>query len=130
MAAQRKKTRNPKTKHADVVLRFAASLRSLRQKHGLSQLQLAQRSDISVPYIGRLERAEAAPSIDLVDRLAKALHVTAAELMPATTPDPMPSLRSQAEKRFQSVMNRADRATLEMVIPWLTVLDDVLARNR
>jgi len=74
--------------------------------------------------------AEAAPGIDLVERLATALGVPIAELLPATSPDPLNLLKQQAERRFQSVIARADRATLMMLNPWLAVLDESLARGR
>ena len=124
-----RRNRNPKTRHADVVRAFAAKLRELRRSRGLSQKELAQRAQISVPYAGRLERAEAAPGIDLVGRLASALEVPIAELLPSTTPDPLALLRQQAERRFQSILARADRTTLMMLNPWLAVLDESLARG-
>ncbi|MGD0089932.1 MAG: helix-turn-helix transcriptional regulator [Planctomycetota bacterium] len=130
MARKRLRVRNPKTRHAEIVNLFAGKLRELRRSRGLSQQELAQRAEISVPYAGRLERAEAAPGIDLVERLATALEVPVADLLPTTTPDPVAFLRRQAERRFQSVMSRADRATLMMLNPWLAVLDDALARGR
>ena len=125
-----RRKRNPKTRHAEVVRLFAARLRELRRSRGLSQQELARRAQISVPYAGRLERAEAAPGIDLVERLATALGVPIAELLPATSPDPLNLLKQQAERRFQSVIARADRATLMMLNPWLAVLDESLARGR
>ncbi|MEI6236445.1 MAG: helix-turn-helix transcriptional regulator [Planctomycetota bacterium] len=119
-----------KKKHAEIVQLFAQRLRALRTTRGLTQEALARRAAVTVPYIGKLERAGASPGIDLLDRLAAALGVSPTELLPARSPDPITILREQAESRFRSVIVRSDRATLEMLVPWLAVLDDALARGR
>jgi len=81
----------------------------------MSQQELARRAQISVPYAGRLERVEAAPGIDLLDRLARALEVSPADLMPTTAPQPLQLLRQQAESRFKTVLAKSDPATLMML---------------
>jgi transcriptional regulator with XRE-family HTH domain len=47
----------------------------------LSQEELAHRSDIDRTYISSLERGIYAASIDVVDRLATALEIQAADLL-------------------------------------------------
>ncbi len=54
---------------------FAASLRGWRQRKGYSQLELAGRADISQRHLSFLELGRAAPSRDMVIRLATALDV-------------------------------------------------------
>jgi transcriptional regulator with XRE-family HTH domain len=54
---------------------FAASLRRWRRHRGLSQLDLAGRSEISQRHLSFLELGRAAPSRDMVMRLAAALDV-------------------------------------------------------
>jgi transcriptional regulator with XRE-family HTH domain len=54
---------------------FAASLRWWRRKRGLSQLELAGRTDISQRHLSFLELGRASPSRDMVIRLAIALDV-------------------------------------------------------
>ncbi|MBR0796156.1 helix-turn-helix domain-containing protein [Bradyrhizobium jicamae] len=54
---------------------FAASLRWWRQRKGYSQLELAGRADISQRHLSFLELGRAAPSRDMVIRLAAALDV-------------------------------------------------------
>lgn len=120
----------PKKRHAEIVQRFAQRLRELRLARGMTQETLARKAAATTPYIGKLERAGAAPGIDLVERLAVALGISPTELLPAHEPDPLTVLREQAEIRFCSVMGRGDRSTLEMLVPWLAVLDDALARKR
>src|SRR5580698_4962453 len=54
---------------------FAANLRWWRQQRGLSQLELAGRSDISQRHLSFLELGRASPSREMVMRLATALDV-------------------------------------------------------
>jgi len=54
---------------------FAAMLRGYRQRRGWSQLDLAQRAEISQRHLSFLELGRAAPSRDMVVRLAAALDL-------------------------------------------------------
>jgi len=60
---------------------FAKNLRLARQAKGLSQEELAHRADIDRTYISSLERCVYSPSIEVLDRLAQALGVEAADLI-------------------------------------------------
>jgi transcriptional regulator with XRE-family HTH domain len=63
---------------------FARNLRRYRRAARLSQEELAHRSDIDRTYISSLERSVYAASIDVVDRLAAALEIQAADLLVRT----------------------------------------------
>jgi transcriptional regulator with XRE-family HTH domain len=54
---------------------FAHCLRSLRQKAGISQYQLAKQSGVSKQMLSRLELGTRQPSWETVQRLANALGV-------------------------------------------------------
>jgi transcriptional regulator with XRE-family HTH domain len=60
---------------------LAANLRRCRAAAGLSQEELAHRAQIDRTYVSALERCVYSASIDVVDRLAKELGVTAADLL-------------------------------------------------
>ena len=60
---------------------LALNLRMLRQDRGLSQESLAHRAGIDRTYVSSLERGRYAASIDVVDQLAQALGVEAADLL-------------------------------------------------
>jgi len=51
------------------------AIRAFRQQAGLSQDELADRMDISTPYISMLESGKRYPSIEMLIRLAFALEV-------------------------------------------------------
>ncbi|MCJ8057014.1 helix-turn-helix domain-containing protein [Shinella curvata] len=60
---------------------FAQNLRAARQQKGLSQEELAHRAEIDRTYISSLERSIYNASIDVVERLAIALEIQAADLL-------------------------------------------------
>jgi transcriptional regulator with XRE-family HTH domain len=60
---------------------LALNLRRLRQEQGLSQEELADRAEIDRTYISALEREVYAASVDVLDRLAKALRADPADLL-------------------------------------------------
>src|SRR5690242_5583504 len=100
--------RKARIEHAEIVRLFAARLREVRHSRGLTQAELARQAHVTVSYIGRLESAGAAPGIDLVDRLARALGTTVADLLPTTAPsDTLAVLRDQARRLFESLLQAA-----------------------
>jgi transcriptional regulator with XRE-family HTH domain len=60
---------------------LAKNVRKYRQAAGLSQEELAHRAEIDRTYISSIERSVYAATIDVVDRLAKALGVEASDLL-------------------------------------------------
>ncbi|MBW9114582.1 helix-turn-helix transcriptional regulator [Rhizobium cauense] len=60
---------------------FARNLRRMRQASGMSQEDLAHKAEIDRTYVSSLERAVYSPTIEVVDKLAKALGTDAAELL-------------------------------------------------
>lgn len=51
------------------------TIRAFRQEAGLSQDELADRMDLSTPYISMLESGKRYPSIEMLIRVALALDV-------------------------------------------------------
>lgn len=62
-------------------VRFAANLKALRHKRNMSQEALGTAADLHSTEISRLERAKREPRLMTVVHLARALDVTAAELV-------------------------------------------------
>ncbi len=125
-----KAKRKVQIEHDEIVRLFAARLRVVRLSRGLTQTELANRAVVTPTYIGKLEAARVAPGIDLVDRLAKALGTTIADLLPETAPtDSLPVLREQAAKLTET-LKEADRETLTMIVPLLNRLLESPTRRR
>lgn len=62
-------------------LQLATSIRSLRQRIGLSQRQLAMRMNVPRTYVSKIENEKATPTLSSLERLARALEVTIPELL-------------------------------------------------
>ena len=67
---------------------LAWNLKHYRRLAGVSQEELAHRADIDRTYISALERSLYAASIDVLDRIAGALGVEAADLLRKPPVDP------------------------------------------
>jgi transcriptional regulator with XRE-family HTH domain len=120
MSGQKKKI-----DHEAVVRRFGERLKEVRRGKGMTQADLAEKTAITASYIGRLERAGAAPGIDLVARLAAALGTTIADLLPeADPPDQAPVLREQARRLFDGIIKSDDVVTLQLLTQFLARLAD------
>ena len=57
------------------------AIREFRQQAGLSQDQLADRMELSTPYISMLESGKRYPSIEMLIRIALALNVRPGEVL-------------------------------------------------
>jgi transcriptional regulator with XRE-family HTH domain len=58
---------------SETARRLGAMLQQQRQRHGLSQGELARRAGLSLKYVGEIERAEANVTVDAIDKIANAL---------------------------------------------------------
>ena len=97
----------------------------------MSQAELAEAATITPTYVTRLEAGLSSPNIDTVARLAEGLGVAVTELLPAAGPDdPTASLRTQAHRLAEALIDAADRETLQMICPLLARLAEAPARTR
>ncbi|MAN74206.1 helix-turn-helix transcriptional regulator [Henriciella sp.] len=60
---------------------FALNLKSNRRGRNLSQEELADLAEIDRTYVSLLERSEYSASLDMIERLARALEVPPLELL-------------------------------------------------
>jgi len=115
-------TKKKTIQHDEIVARFAERLRQLRLERGMSQAELAQQAQVTTNYISRLERGGAAAGIDLAARLAAALGVPVADLLPTSAvQDDLVVMRQQVKRMCDELVKSGDRAVL-------LVLTQVLAR--
>jgi transcriptional regulator with XRE-family HTH domain len=61
--------------------KFGAVVRTLREKRGLTQEQLAERAEMSATYLGFIERGDNVPTLIIILQIASALGVRPAELL-------------------------------------------------
>ena len=56
------------------------NIRNLRKEAGWTQEKLAEKANISVPFMTQIELARKTPSLDVIENIAKALSVSYAQL--------------------------------------------------
>lgn len=117
-------------KRAAIVRLFAERLREVRQSRGMTQAELARRADVSPTHLSELENADIAPGIDLVDRLARALGTSVADLLPPSAePDSLPVLKEQAARLLDTLLEKGSRETFLKLNPLLALLVEAAAKR-
>ncbi|MBU1054580.1 MAG: helix-turn-helix transcriptional regulator [Proteobacteria bacterium] len=61
--------------------KFGVHLSQLRNKAGMTQAKLAEKTNLSVDLISRIERGERAPSLETIEKLSNALKIKSSELL-------------------------------------------------
>lgn len=102
------------TPAANGQLQIALAIRTLRQRSGLSQRQLAQRMQVPRTYVSKIENDKATPTLSSLARLADALQITVPQLLECSTND------GARSKQIEEIM--ADEFLAELV-PFVTKLD-------
>jgi transcriptional regulator with XRE-family HTH domain len=69
-----------KEKKARIQETFAKNLRENRRKCGFTQVQLAEKAEISTNYLAMVELARYIPRVEIIERLANALNIEIYEL--------------------------------------------------
>lgn len=67
-------------------VQVAQAIRTLRQRSGLSQRQLALRMGVPRTYVSKIENEKATPTLSSLSRLADALTVSVPDLLNVCTP--------------------------------------------
>jgi transcriptional regulator with XRE-family HTH domain len=126
------KPRRVKKLHSEAVKAFARRLRRTRAERGISQMKLASKTEVNLSYLGRLERAEASPSIDLVKRLADGLGVAMQDLLVDIQKpgEPVSRLKQQARENLEQALEKAEAPVLQMMSLWGSLLNIALSRGR
>ena len=60
--------------------RVGMNIRRLREARGLTQEQLAGEAGIAMRHLGRIERGEVSPTVEMLGKLAVALGITPEQL--------------------------------------------------
>ncbi|MFV0485553.1 MAG: helix-turn-helix domain-containing protein [Candidatus Saccharimonadales bacterium] len=62
--------------------KVAKKLKELRHGRNLTQAEISEKAKMSTNYYAKIERGEVRPSVDIYERLAKALKVTSSDIFP------------------------------------------------
>ena len=85
------------------------NLKSLRNQRSLSQLELSEKADISLPFLSNIERSNKWPYPDTLVKLAKALEVEVYVLFqekPPPKPDSVQKTLSQFKKDMEVSLHK------------------------
>jgi len=67
---------------AETVKKVAKKLKAIRQDRHLTQLEVAEKAGISTNYYARIERGDTAISMEIFEKLVKALKVHSSDILP------------------------------------------------
>lgn len=117
--------------HAEVVRQFGARLREVRLARSITQADLAEKAQVALSHLSKLEKGEAAPGLDLLGRLAVALDTTITDLLPRpASSDDSGDQKERVRIAFEAVLSRAGDETLEMVRVFLSRLAESSSLGR
>ena len=66
---------------ADIKKKLGVRISQLRLEAGMTQAKLAEKSNLSIDSISRIERGDRAPSLESLEKIAEALGIDPAELL-------------------------------------------------
>jgi transcriptional regulator with XRE-family HTH domain len=72
---------SPRHAHDPVLVALGGAIRRCRHERGISQEELAHRSEVDRSYMSSIERGGQNPGIVSVARIARAMDMTLTELM-------------------------------------------------
>ena len=96
------------------------AIRRRRQQLGLTQEDLATAADVANETVSRIERGRLTPSVDIAERIARALDTTLAGLRENKSPKP-PATRP-SEARLLALVRELDDTAIDDVARALKVL--------
>jgi transcriptional regulator with XRE-family HTH domain len=77
---------------------FGQLVRAVRKSRGLKIWQVAEKVEIEVKHLGRIERGERQPSFDLIVALAKCLSVSPSKFFEFESADDPKTLRKNIDQ--------------------------------
>lgn len=70
-----------KERHSRIVMHLAQKVKDYREEHQMTKARFARECGVSVGFLSRLERGEANPTLDMIDKLAEYMGVRGPELL-------------------------------------------------
>ena len=100
---------------ADLRQILSKNLKSLRNQRSLSQIELAEKANISIPFLSNIERSNKWPHPDTLVKLAEALDVDVYILF-LENPLPIPDNAQEAVAKFKKDITTALHKTIAAAI--------------
>ena len=97
-------------------------IRTARIAAGMTQTELAEATDIPYQTIGHWERNSTSPKFDSVEKIAKALGITVAELIsPDSCQSDAATARNNLYKKIDDELRKTEESDIEMYRAWMRV---------
>ena len=96
----------------------------------MTQAELARRAHVALSHLSKLEKGDAAPGLDLLDRLAQALGSTVTGLLPSPSSESAEAHREQVKRLFEGYVSEAGPETLAMLEAFLIRLTEAASSKR
>lgn len=97
---------------------FATILKTERKKNHLTQAELAEILNISLPYLKDLERARNNPSYEMFERIIRYFNLSADDVI-----YPVKNSEDYVLKKIQRLLTRCSKEQLQII---LTVIETLL----
>src|SRR2546423_2022550 len=97
-------------------LQIALAIRTLRQRSGLSQRQLALRMQVPRTYVSKIENDKATPTLSSLKRLAVALEISVPALLEQST-------NASANTRLEEIRELMSDSFIAELAPFVSKLD-------
>ena len=97
-------------------LQIALAIRTLRQRSGLSQRQLALRMQVPRTYVSKIENDKATPTLSSLRRLAVALEISVPALLEQST-------NAAANSRLEEIRELMSDGFIAELAPFVGQLD-------
>jgi transcriptional regulator with XRE-family HTH domain len=102
-------------------IRLGAALQKHRRQRGLTQAELAEFTDLSLKYVGEIERGEANTTLDVLERLAAAVGWNPMDALEGLREPLSEGVRMLLLDEVQKMVER-----LRNMSKWLQALDPAL----
>ena len=106
--------------------RFAARVKEIRRRRGLTQAQLAERIGRSVNAISALERGVSLPNFETLERLADALGISVRDLFDVEGE----GVSDPKRERLLAAINATSRSLRDNDLALAAAIIDLLAERR
>lgn len=90
---------------------IGAHIRKTRDRQGITQEYLAERVNVSIPHISRIENGSAKPSLQVLVDICNALNITIDDAMS----DTMPAAKSKIVSRLDALISDCTADEIEMI---------------
>jgi transcriptional regulator with XRE-family HTH domain len=100
----------------DILQSIGKKIQFIREKRGLTQEQLEERTGVNTKYISAIERGQKNVTVKTLEKIAKGLDVELYELL--LLPKDLASEKA-AKKAIESLLRDADVKTLNLCLDFL-----------